>query len=72
MLVVGDIQPLPADISLAADIALVSPYLDDAVVLHFHLQAAVLGAEDTSGPVYCSHDHSFPCLLIDLFQPRPA
>jgi len=49
MLVISDIKPLPAGISLAAGIVFVRLHLDHTVVFNQHLQPAVLPTEHAAG-----------------------
>ena len=55
VLVMGDIHPFSAGIPPTSGVGLVRPDLDDLVLLHLNLYAAVLGTEDTSGFPPCCH-----------------
>jgi len=56
VLVIGDVQTFPADISFTLNVALVTLHLHDAVIFHFDLQAAVLRTKDASGSMSGSHN----------------
>ncbi len=59
VLVVSDVHPFTADVPFAANVALVTPHLNNSVVLHLNFQTAVLRTKDTGGLV-----NSFHCLFL--------
>jgi hypothetical protein len=56
VLVIGNVQPFPANVAFTSDITLVPFHLHNAIILYLDFQPAVLCTQDATGFIGRIHD----------------